>query len=135
MTLLVDTSVWSLALRRDVASRAPELRYLQTALAGHDLVVTTGLVLQELLQGFAGAKDQAKIIETFAAFTHIAPDLDDHVQVALLRNTCRRAGVQLGTIDALIAQLCIRHGLVLLTIDKDFTYASAYCKLKVWAAT
>ena len=135
MTLLVDTSVWSLALRRDVASRAPELLYLQTALAGHDLVVTTGLVLQELLQGFVGAKDQDRIIETFRAFTHIAPNFDDHVQAAMLRNTCRRAGVQLGTIDALIAQLCIRHGLVLLTTDKDFTHASAYCKLKVWAAT
>ena len=117
MTILVDTSVWSLALRREVASRAPELLYLQTALAGHDLVVTTGLVLQELLQGFSGAKDQARIIETFSAFKHVSPELDDHLQAAMLRNTCRRAGVQLGTIDALIAQLCIRHRLVLLTTD------------------
>ena len=132
MTLLVDTSVWSLALRRDVASRAPELLYLQTALAGHDLVVTTGLVLQELLQGFSGAKDQARIIETFSAFKHVSPELNDHLQAAMLRNTCRRAGVQLGTIDALIAQLCIRYRLVLLTTDKDFTHASAYCKLQVW---
>ena len=135
MTLLVDTSVWSLALRRDVASRAPELLYVQTALSGHDLVVTTGLVLQELLQGFSGAKDQARIIETFSAFKHISPELDDHVQAAMLRNTCRRAGLQLGTIDALIAQLCIRHRLVLLTTDKDFTHASAYCKLQVWSGS
>ena len=50
-----------------------------------------------------------------------------------LRNTCRRAGVQLGTVDALIAQLCIRHGLTLLTTDLDFTHAARYCDLKVWS--
>ena len=56
MTLLVDTSVWSLALRRDTAASEPEVQQLQDALLGADVVVTTGLVLQELLQGFSGAK-------------------------------------------------------------------------------
>ena len=55
MTLLVDTSVWSLALRRDVEVEEPEVQALKDALAGADIVVTTGLVLQELLQGFASA--------------------------------------------------------------------------------
>jgi predicted nucleic acid-binding protein len=50
--LLVDTSVWSLALRRDVKATEPEVDALKEALAGSDVVVTTGLVLQELLQGF-----------------------------------------------------------------------------------
>jgi predicted nucleic acid-binding protein len=52
-----------------------------------------------------------------------------------LRNTCRRAGVQIGTVDALIAQLCIRHGLTLLTTDLDFTHAAKHCDLKVWSDT
>lgn len=46
MTLLVDTSVWSLALRRDGQSTAPAVVALRDALAGADAVVTTGLVLQ-----------------------------------------------------------------------------------------
>lgn len=50
-----------------------------------------------------------------------------------LNNTYRRAGVQLGTVDALIAQLCIRHGLTLLTTDLDFTHAARYCDLEVWS--
>lgn len=54
MILLVDTSVWSLALRRDVEATTPEIRALKEALLGSDTVVTTGIVLQELLQGFAG---------------------------------------------------------------------------------
>lgn len=51
---------------------------------------------------------------------------------AELRNKCRRAGVQVGTIDALIAQLCIRHDLVLLTTDRDFVLAAGHCTLQVW---
>lgn len=47
-------------------------------------------------------------------------------------NRCRRASVQIGTIDALLAELCIRHKLVLLTAGKDFLHAAALCALRVW---
>lgn len=134
MTLLVDTSVWSLALRRDVQVEDPEVQALKDALAGADIVVTTGLVLQELLQGFAGAKASEQIVERFSALALIQPDREDHVAAAGVRNTCRRSGVQIGTIDALIAQLCIRHDLVLLSTDQDFVHAAEHCRLKVWSA-
>ena len=134
MTLLVDTSVWSLALRRDVEACEPEVNELKDALLGSDVVVITGLVLQELLQGFSGAKAQTQIIERFAALPLLQPDRDDHIGAAILRNTCRQAGVQIGTIDALLAQLAIRHDLTLLTTDKDFTHAVKHCSLRVWPA-
>lgn len=133
MTLLVDTSVWSLALRRDAPSAAPEVVALKNALAGAEIVVTTGVVLQELLQGFGPPKARARIIASFAAIALVQPDREDHIAAADLRNVCRAAGVQLGTIDALIAQLCIRHGLTLLSTDKDFAHAARHCKLKLWA--
>ncbi|KNZ33231.1 MAG: hypothetical protein AD742_07385 [Methylibium sp. NZG] len=134
MTLLVDTSVWSLALRRDVEGDEPEVQALKEALAGADVVVTTGLVLQELLQGFAGAKARAQIVERFSALALLQPDRDDHVAAASLRNACRRKGVQLGTVDALIAQLCIRHDVILLSTDQDFVHAAKHCNLRVWTA-
>ena len=134
MTILVDTSVWSLALRRDAEATEPEVQALKDALQGDEVVVTTGLVLQELLQGFSGAKAQAQIVQRFAALPLIQPDRDDHVAAADIRNTCRRAGIQIGTIDAVLAQLCIRHELTLLTTDKDFTHASKHCALQVWPA-
>lgn len=62
----------------------------------------------------------------------IQPDRNDHIAAADLRNSCRRGGVQLGTIDALLAQLCVRHSLTLLTTDNDFVHAVKYCKLSVW---
>lgn len=132
MSLFVDTSVWSLAFRRDTVAQAPQVDALRRALDGHDVVVTTGLVLQELLQGFAGPRDRKGLIERFAGLPLIGPDRQDHIAAAELRNTCRRGGIQLGTIDALIAQLCIRHRLLLLTTDQDFVHAAGHCALRVW---
>jgi predicted nucleic acid-binding protein len=62
----------------------------------------------------------------------IVPDRRDYIDAANLRNRCRRSGVQLDTIDALLALLCIRHVLTMLTTDNDFSLAAEYCALKVW---
>ena len=67
--------------------------------------MTTGLVLQELLQGFSGPRNRAQILDRFAALPLLVPDRRDHVEAAELRNKCRRGGIQIGTIDALLAQL------------------------------
>lgn len=132
MTLLVDTSVWSLAFRRDADQRAPEVLALRSALDGGEPIVITGIILQELLQGFAGPKARKELLEKFSALPMLMPDRADHIDAADLRNHCRRAGVQLGTVDALIAQLCIRHDLTLLTTDGDFASAAKHCDLVVW---
>jgi predicted nucleic acid-binding protein len=134
VTLFVDTSVWSLAFRRDQVSAVPEVRVLRDALEGGETIVVTGLVLQELLQGFSGPKARKDLIDRFTALPLLTPDRQDHIDAAELRNRCRRAGLQMGTIDAVIAQLCIRHDLTLLTTDKDFVLAARHCALKVWSA-
>lgn len=133
MTLLVDTSVWSLALRRDAAGEVSEVQVLKGALDGANVVVTTGLILQELLQGFSGPKAREQIIERFAALPLLQPDRDDHIAAAELRNHCRRAGIQVGTIDALLARLCIRHELTMLSADRDFEQIARLSELRVWA--
>ena len=135
MTFLVDTSVWSLALRRDVESTAQEVCALRDALLGTAQVVTTGLLLQELLQGFAGPKARRQLLERFAALAFLQPDREDHIEAAEIRNACRRKGVQLGTIDALLVQLCLRHDLTLLTTDMDFSAAARHTQLRVWQET
>lgn len=90
-------------------------------------MVCTGLILQELSQGLAGAKTHDALLEHFSALP-----CSDHVEAAELRNHCRRNGVQLGTIDALIAQLCIRHKLTLLSTDAVFRHAARFCALRNW---
>lgn len=95
-------------------------------------MVTTGLVLQELLQGFSGPRDRSKIIERFGAIPFLPPDRQDHIEAAEIRNRCRRGGIQVGTIDAILAQICIRHDLTLLTTDNDFVGISAHSTLRLW---
>ena len=133
MTILVDTSVWSLALRRDGPSESKEVVALREALDGGDSVVTTGLVLQELLQGFSGPKAKEAIIERFGALPLMQPDRQDHIGAAEVRNVCRRNGVQVGTIDALLIQLCGRYELTLLSGDKDFANAAPFVPFKLWS--
>lgn len=95
-------------------------------------VVTTGLVLQELLQGFNGPKVHEQIVDRFAELPFIVPDREDHIAAASLRNLCRKKGVQVATIDALFAQLCVRHELVMLTTDEDFRHIARNSDLRLW---
>jgi predicted nucleic acid-binding protein len=132
LSLFVDTSVWSLAFRRDVPPGSAEVLALTQALQSGETVVLTGLVLQELLQGFSGPKQRKAILDRFSAHPLLVPDREDHIEAAELRNHCRRRGVQIGTIDALLAQLCIRHDLTMLTTDDDFRRLARFSTLKLW---
>lgn len=72
MTLLVDTSFWSLVLRWDAPSVVPEVLGLRRLLEAGEGLVTAGIVLQELLQGFS-------------ALPLWGPDREDHIEAASLR--------------------------------------------------
>ena len=132
MSLFVDTSVWSLAFRRDSPAGVPEVSRLRDALTDGESVHSTGLVLQELLQGWSEPRDGERIVGRLADISMVMPTLDDHIEAARIRNTCRRRGVQVGTIDSLLAQVCIRHNLVMLTCDQDFTCIARHTLLRVW---
>jgi predicted nucleic acid-binding protein len=132
VSLLVDTSVWSLALRRDAPPDIPQVQALRDALGGAEIVATTGVIMQELLQGVIPKPSRTKIIETFAALEYLTPAREDHVAAAGVRNVLRSGGVQVGTIDALIAQLAIAGDHTLLTTDKDFHAASSHIGLRLW---
>jgi hypothetical protein len=131
LSVFVDTSVWSLALRRDAPADLPEVNELRRSLDAGS-IYCTGLVLQELLQGFAKPKALKQIISHFSALPLLIPDRDDYIHAAQLRNRCRRQGVQTGTIDALLAQLCVRYDLTMLTTDNDFHNMASVVSLSVW---
>jgi predicted nucleic acid-binding protein len=132
VSLFADTNIWSHTFRRDIPQSEPQVRALIAAFSGREAIFTTGLVLQELLQGFAGPKAHAQIVERFSALTILTPELQDHIEAAELRNRCRRSGIQIDTIDILLAQLCIRHDLMMLTLDQDFAYIAKHSPLKLW---
>jgi len=130
--LFVDTSVWSLALRRDRAADEAPVAALRRAVADGQLLCTTGIVLQELLQGRGLRADtRAAIAERFAGLIHLHPRTEDHERAAEVFARCRAAGMQLGTIDALIAALCIQQDVALLTADRDFERAAEVVPLRL----
>ena len=134
MNLFVDTSVWSMAFRRSEGAPGPEVVRLDLALEAGEGVYTTGIVLQELLQGFTKPKSAEQIVRQFAAIPFLAPKRKDYIEAARLRNACRRRGVQIATIDALLAQLCIEHELTMLSRDQDFTSLAELAPLMLWQA-
>jgi hypothetical protein len=131
VNLFVDTSVWSLALRRDTSQSSAEVTWLAKQLTVGTTIFTSGLVLQDLFQGFRGPKQRDLILERFTTLPLIVPDLDDHIEAAALRNRCRKKGIQVGTIDALLAWLCIRNELSMLSTDQDFLKIASLFPLDV----
>ena len=92
----------------------------------------TASTYAQVMVGGAPMLASKDIIDRFSALPFLNPDRQDHIDAAQLRNHCRRSGVQTGTIDALLAQLCIRHTLTLLTTDKDFVHVASHCPLRLW---
>ena len=132
MNFFVDTSAWSLAFRRADPAVDPVVDRLRQALETEEAVFTTGLVLQEIIQGIRHAGQRDALIERFDALPLLMPDREDHIGAAQVSDICRRHGVQAGTVDALLAQLCLRHGLVMLTTDRDFKHMAPHLGLEVW---
>jgi len=135
VNFFVDTSAWSLALRRATLLDDPLVERLRRALESGEAVFTTGLVLQEILQSIRVPAQRAALVERFAALPLLMPDRADHIAAAEVRDTCRRGGVQTGTVDALLAQLCLHHDLVMLTADRDFEHMAPHIGLDVWRSS
>ena len=79
-----------------------------------------------------GPRARKAIVERFSAVPFLVLDREDNIRAAELRNRCRRRGVQVATIDALLAQLCIRHDLAMLSTDADFTRIARVQPFSIW---
>jgi hypothetical protein len=131
MKYIVDTSVWSQALRREHHRETPEVQKLAILLREGERILLPGIILQEILQGIRRPEQFCEIREALSAFPMLEAMRDDHILAAELFNTCRAQGVQAATIDFLIAALAIRNECLLLTLDKDFSHIARHCELKL----
>ncbi|WP_417562358.1 PIN domain-containing protein [Microbacterium sp.] len=133
MALLVDTSVWSLAFRRDTPSDSDEVQALRVALQAGEDVYTCGVIVLELRRGLIPGRARDAIDQVFRSVSWIEPSRDEYEAAAEIANTCRRHRVQLGSIDALVAELAVSRDLTLLTTDGDFAHAAAHVPLRLWS--
>ena len=132
--LFVDTSAWSLLLRRDRPTDHPVVTKLRDAIDGDGAIWTTGLILQELLQGFPRPSSATAIVHQFESLDFVTPTRDDHIRAATVVNECGRAGVQVKTVDALLAALCLDRSFVMVSADRDFEHIANHVPLRRWEA-
>ena len=129
MKVLVDTSVWSLALRRPKnIALGPGQQAIVSTLA--DLLrdgraVMMGAIRQELLCGIKTQPQFDALKKTLMAFDEVAVTTQDYEKAAQAFNTCRAKGVQGSNTDFLICAASINHQLPIFSIDNDF---KMYCQ-------
>jgi len=131
MRVIVDTSVWSLALRRQAPSKNPEAVLLMKLIEEGEGIFLLGIILQEILQGVKVHADFERLKEHFAAFPMLPIRREQYVRAAELRNLLTRKGVQTSTVDALIAAAAMSHNCYLFTNDKDFQLIAKHSSLKL----
>ncbi|NLV66147.1 MAG: PIN domain-containing protein [Spirochaetes bacterium] len=131
MKLLIDTSVWSEALRRKDKSLNSSESVIRKIIDNNDEIVVTGIILQEILSGISNPKLFAEIKKILNDFSYLETVKDDYIYAAELRNKCRQKGITAGSFDFLIASVAIRNKLILVTFDKDFINISKHTKLKI----
>jgi predicted nucleic acid-binding protein len=132
MKILVDTSIWSLALRRQPGIVNPEAIALKTLIGQGEDIYLLGIILQEVLQGIKNPKDFYALKEYFEAFPLIELAREDYIKAAELKNHLIKNGKQASTIDALIASVAISYNCHLFTGDEDFGHMAKYSKLKLF---
>jgi predicted nucleic acid-binding protein len=120
MRVLVDTSVWSLSLRKGGPADNPAVHKLVRLLDGGEDVLLTGLILQEILQAFRTEAALRKVARYLEPFDLLDLDRDDYVAAARLHRKCAAKGVTASTADCQIAAAAIHKRCVLLTTDRDF---------------
>ena len=128
--ILADTSAWVEYLR---ATGSPVHLRLRELIAGEGELVTTEVVMMELLAGAAGAEDMVRLRRLLMRFQLLPVEgLADYEAAADLYRRCRAGGETVGKLtDCLIAVVAIRHGSELLHRDHDFEVIARHTPLRV----
>jgi hypothetical protein len=127
MNVLIDTSVWSLALRRrreDLTAAEQSVVDELADLTREGRARVIGLIRQELLSGIRTAAQFEKLRDALRAFPDEPIDTSDHEAAAKASNECRSRGIAAPVVDALICHVALSRHWGIFTIDPDFrTYA------------
>ena len=130
MNVLVDTSVWSLALRRAkrINSRASEEL---GELIREGRVSMIGPVRQELLSGIKAKPQFEQLRDHLQNFPDLDLETADYEEAATAFNRCRDRGIQGSNTDFLICAVAMRRRLPIYTTDKDFLHYAKVFKLSL----
>jgi predicted nucleic acid-binding protein len=135
MLVLVDTPVWSLALRRMSTDLNPRAQRVTTAL--QELIregraQLLGSVRQELLSGIRQEPNFRKLRDQLRAFDEPRIDVADYEEAAHINNQCRSRGIAGSAIDFLICAAASRRDWQIFTTDQDFTRYASVIPLRLY---
>ena len=128
MKVLVDTSVWSLALRRGKLSISAPAQELQQLIQDHR-VQMIGPIRQEILSGIRNDSQFNKLRKHLESFPDLPILTNDYVRAAKFFNLCRSKGIQGSNTDFLICAVAVRNKFSIFTTDKDFELFSKHIKI------
>ena len=137
MRVLVDTSVWSLALRRRPNDLNPRESLLVSELAelvqegGAGMI---GVIRQELLSGIKSSAQFEELRKTLRAFTDEPLGIEDYEAAARASNTCRAKGIATTIVDMLICAVAHQRGMRIFTTDPDFDKYARCLPVKLHSA-
>ncbi len=132
MNVLIDTSVWSLALRRQTLTETEgEVVDVLKELIRDARIAIIGPIRQELLSGIKQQKKFEELRLKLSVFKDLPVLDEDYVEAARCYNTCRENGIQGTHIDFLVCAIAMRMSLPIFTLDKDFTNYAEHLPLKI----
>lgn len=134
MNTLVDTSVWSLALRRrpqdlSAAERSIVAELTEIIQEGRARII--GPVRQELLSGIKHPAQYEKLRLALRAFPDEPIDIADYESAAKAGNDCRAKGIVVSTIDILICATALARQWSIFTTDPDFQNYAGVLPIKL----
>ena len=126
MKVVVDTSVWPLALRRNTSMDAIPAVNLLRDLITDGRVAMLGTVRQEVLSGIRQTEQFTRLRDYLHAFPNLELTTQDYELAAEFYNTCRSHVIQGANTDFLLCVVAHRRGSSILTTDRDFESFQAY---------
>ena len=131
MNVLIDTSIWSLGLRRKKrpSSKENELIGELTNLIQEVRASIIGPIRQEILSGISDQNQYTVLRDRLRAFEDLPLLTSDYETAADFHNLCRRNGIQGSHIDFLICAVAYLNRMTIFTTDEDFTLYSKHLKI------
>ncbi|MEN9596013.1 MAG: hypothetical protein RL236_447 [Pseudomonadota bacterium] len=133
MRVLVDTCIWSLALRRKNNQTNHQQAIVEKLrhLIDEQQVVMLGVIRQEILSGIQHQEQFERIRNKLRPFPDYPITTTDFETAAEFFNRCRTKGIQGSDTDFLICAVANAYDFRIMTFDKDFEYFSKHIDLKV----
>jgi len=134
LKVLVDTCIWSHALRSKKPEFEAQVKSLETLIADQRVLII-GAIRQEVLSGYSDL-NKFETLKTRLSYFENTPILDeDYITAAKFYNECRQKGVQGSHIDLLICAVAVRLNIQIFTSDKDFGFYQQHLPIKLYPIT